>query len=138
MQPSSTDLVKGGDSPIIHAAVLGIASQCQHPEHRQFALDMAAAGIQTRMGEQRLYWRGPVANREDVSEIMSLTRIRCVWDESGKGVVVYPRVYSETCLYDLLGNWESAQIGIGMYWHRGQPLQAIAKNALDQIKEICS
>jgi hypothetical protein len=137
MQPNSYDVVKGGDSPISKAAVLGIASQCQHPEHKQFALDMAAAGIRTTIGDQRMYWNGPIAYGEDISEIMSQTRVRCIWDEAGRGIVVYPRVYSEICLYKLMANWESAQIGIGLYWHRGQPLHEIAKNALDQIKESC-
>jgi hypothetical protein len=136
MQPNSCDAVKGGESPIIQAVVLGIASQCEHPEHRQFALDMAAAGIATAIGSHRLYWHGPAAHGEDVSEIMSQTRVRCIWDESGKGVVVYPRVYTPNSLMLMLENLESVEIGIGLYWHQGQPLHAIAKNALEQIKEI--
>lgn len=136
MQPKPTDAVKGGENPIEFQAVLGTASKVGHPDHVQFCRDMAAHGVATRIADMRLLWRGPVAHAKDVFDIMSKTKVPCIWDELGKGVVVYPAVYSEVRLYRLLVEWDSLKIGVGVYLHQGHPLRTIALSALNQVQSL--
>lgn len=135
-QPKTTDLVQGGNNPVQSFAVLGTASQCQHPEHLQFCRDMAVAGIATHIGTGRFGWCGPMVSADDVFDVMSKTQIRCIWDECGKGVIVYPAVYTTDALLDVIHNWDSCQAGIAIYSRLGQPFSAIAKNTLKQVQDF--
>jgi len=141
MKPRPFDVVKGGysPSPIIKSAVLGTASQCKHPDHRQFALDMASVGIPTKTSNQKLYWNGPIVYAKDIVKIMHqiqvYSRVTCIWDESDEGAIIYPCVYNKDSLRKVLDNLNFVEIMTTRYLREKDPLRAIAKNVLEQIQE---
>ncbi|MEG3838822.1 hypothetical protein [Microcoleus sp. herbarium14] len=95
-QPNQYDAVLGGNSPGPRqgSAVMGVANRYSEPEHRQFCLDMAAAQIPVRHYGGRFFWSGPAARVADIQDVLSCTKVKCLWDESGGSFVVYPRAYS--------------------------------------------
>jgi|GEM_PF-2775475 hypothetical protein len=117
------------------SVVLGTASQCQHPDHTQFCRDMAAAGIPTQMSGKRFLWQGPVAKCDDISDIMSRTRIPCLWDESGKSFLVYPKAYAAIDLINLVERFEDENFKKALKQHLmlNHPLKAMAQNVIDHV-----
>jgi hypothetical protein len=62
------------------------------PEVATFIRDMERAGLQIRPYAGRFYYFGPCVHVDDVSDAVSLTSVKCSWDQLGLGYVVYPRV----------------------------------------------
>ena len=100
MQPTQYDVIRGGSnlgpSEASGSAVIGITNKYKHPEHKQFCLDMATAQIPVKQYEGRFFWSGPAAEVSDIQDVLSHTKIKCVWDEMGKNKwVVYPKAYGK-------------------------------------------
>ncbi|MEG4286355.1 hypothetical protein QUB68_24810 [Microcoleus sp. A006_D1] len=95
-QPNQYDAVLGGrnSQPLQGSAVIGITNRYSEPEHRQFCLDMAASQLPVKHYDGRFFWSGPAARVADIQDVLSFTKVKCLWDESGGGFVVYPRSYS--------------------------------------------
>jgi hypothetical protein len=55
---------------------------------------MAAAQIPVIHYGGRFFWSGPAARVADIQNVLSFTKVKCLWDESGGGFVVYPKAYS--------------------------------------------
>ena len=62
-------------------------------DHLRFAADMEDAGIDVRHYRSRFFWRGPAVVVDDLQDALGATRVRCQWDQFGRGWVVYPRAY---------------------------------------------
>jgi hypothetical protein len=62
-------------------------------DHLRFAADMEDAGIDVRHYRGRFFWRGPAVVVDDLQDALGATRVRCQWDQFGRGWVVYPRAY---------------------------------------------
>jgi hypothetical protein len=125
-QPNQYDAVLGGNSsaPPPGSAVMGIANRYSEPEHRQFCLDMAAAKIPVSHYGGRFFWSGPAARVADIQDVLSCTKVKCLWDESGGGFVVYPRAYSPESIGKMMHQlneenlfpiYSSAQCGSSSY-----------------------
>ena len=59
---------------------------------RRFMRDMRRAGLKSKMRyyEGRNFWTGPAVVVDDLQEALSHTKVKCQWDNMGKGYVVYP------------------------------------------------
>jgi hypothetical protein len=68
-----------------------IMPEYTQPEHRQFVLDMEAAGLVVRHFEGRNFYQGPAVEVDDIQDALSRTTVRCQWDHRGLGFIVYPR-----------------------------------------------
>jgi len=103
-QPNQYDAVFGGCSPgpPPGRAILGTTNRYSEPEHRQFCLDMAAAKIPVSHYGGRFFWSGPAARVADIQNVLSFTKLKCLWDESGGGFVVYPRAYSQESIAKMM------------------------------------
>ena len=64
-----------------------------HPDHLQFADDMAEADLDVRHYRGRFYWAGPAVVVDDLQDALGATRVHCQWEQMGIGWVVYPRAY---------------------------------------------
>ncbi len=62
-------------------------------DHVQFIEDMEEAGLEVRHYRGRYYWEGPAAAVDDLQDALGATRIRCQWDNLGRGWIVYPKAY---------------------------------------------
>ena len=135
--PEQDAAVLGGTSGVpAQTAVLGFASQCEHPEHLQFCQDMAKAGIPVRFQSTRMMWHGPVTECSGISQIMSKTQVPCLWDESGKhGFVVYPQAYTSRSLAAAIARFADPQFKkeLAMHLRLQHPLKAIAQNLIDHV-----
>jgi hypothetical protein len=102
MQPNQYDAVLGGKNPTPTieqgAAVIGVTNKYKNPNHRQFCLDMAAASQPIRHYEGRFFWVGPAVQVADLQDALSYTKVKCLWDELGKGWIVYPKSYSQEAI----------------------------------------
>jgi hypothetical protein len=80
------------------AAVIGITNRYTHSDHKQFCLDMAANQIPVEHYEGRFFWSGPSARVTDIQDVLSYTKVKCLWDAMGKGWIVYPKAYSQEAI----------------------------------------
>ncbi len=62
-------------------------------DHLRFVEDMEEAGLDVRHYRGRFFWTGPAVVVDDLQDALSATRVRCQWDNMGRGWVVYPRAY---------------------------------------------
>jgi hypothetical protein len=101
-QPCEYDAVLGGtnEGPTLQqgAAVIGITNRYTHPDHKQFCLDMAANQIPVAHYEGRFFWSGPSARVTDIQDVLSNTKVKCLWDAMGKGWIVYPKAYCQEAI----------------------------------------
>ena len=67
-----------------------------HPDHQQFVQDMEAAGLQPEHYRGRFDWEGPACRVDHPQDALSVTQVRCQWDTTGLGWVVYPAAYAES------------------------------------------
>jgi len=69
----------------------------EHPDHKKFIKDMEKAGLGEllRHYEGRYLWSGPGVEVSDISEAMSVTTIKCQWDNLGLDYIVYPEANSQ-------------------------------------------
>ena len=96
IHPNPYDAVLGGDKPApVAGAVLGTTNRYKNPDHRQFCLDMAASQLPVRHYEGRFFWSGPAVDVRDIQDALSFTRVKCLWDESGRDWIVYPKAYRQ-------------------------------------------
>ena len=60
---------------------------------RRFMGDMKRAGLKSKMRyyEGRNFWTGPAVVVDDLQDALSHTKVKCQWDNMGRGFVVYPR-----------------------------------------------
>jgi hypothetical protein len=58
---------------------------------RRFMRDMKRAGLRMRAYNGRWFWHGPAARVDHVSDALQATKVKCQWDNLGKGYIVYPR-----------------------------------------------
>jgi hypothetical protein len=61
----------------------------------QFCNDMMDAGFELEHYRGRWYWQGPAVRCDDISDVMSITKVKCQWDSMGRGVIVYPKQSDE-------------------------------------------
>lgn len=61
------------------------------PETLQFIEDMVEAGLEVRPYAGRYFWQGPAVRVDDISDAMSVTKVRCQFDQLGLGYIVYPK-----------------------------------------------
>lgn len=66
------------------------------PEHKKFVKDMEKAGLEVSLYHGRFFWHGPSVHVDDLQEALSRTKIKCQWDNLGRGFVVYPKVTDYT------------------------------------------
>lgn len=59
--------------------------------YNTFVADMERAGLEVRDYGGRGGYRGPGVDCDDISEVMSQTKVECRWDNMGLGYIVYPR-----------------------------------------------
>lgn len=97
--------VLGGNNPspteAQGATVLGVTSRYKNAVHKQFCSDMIKASIPITHYEGRFFWSGPSARVPDIQDVLSHTKVKCLWEEMGRGWVVYPRAYSEQAIEDM-------------------------------------
>lgn len=66
------------------------------PEHKQFVEDMEEAGLEVEIYHGRYWWHGPSVNVDNLQDALSCTKVKCQWDNMGKGWVVYPVIGDDT------------------------------------------
>jgi len=104
--PREYDAVLGGDRPgpslSTTSAVMGTTNRYTHPDHRQFCLDMAAAQLRVTQYEARFFWSGPAVQVGDIQDVLSCTKIKCLWETMGKNEwIVYPRSYCKDAVIEV-------------------------------------
>jgi hypothetical protein len=40
----------------------------------------------------RNFYQGPAVSCNDIQDVLSVTKVKCNWDNLGKGFIVYPRI----------------------------------------------
>ena len=75
---------------------------------KQFVNDCQAAGFHVEHYKGRFYWEGPAVRCDCISDIMSITIVRCQHDSMGLGVIVYPETSAELTeeAQTKMENWE--------------------------------
>ena len=68
-------------------------SEYSTPAFRQFIKDMEEEGLDTWYYRGRNFWSGPAVDVDDIQDALRATRVRCQWDNLGRGFVVYPKEY---------------------------------------------
>jgi hypothetical protein len=58
---------------------------------KQFMKDMRASGLKLQFYQGRNFWNGPAVVCENIQDVLSVTRVRCYYDNLGKSYIVYPR-----------------------------------------------
>ena len=109
IKPNEYDAVLGGNnpSPKEGSVVMGVTGRYIDPDHKQFCSDMILASIPVSHYNGRFCWRGPAVRVSDIQDVLSYTKIKCMWDESGRDYVVYPKTYSRDAVLEVqqqLGN----------------------------------
>lgn len=104
--PKRYDAVLGGNRPgpcwNSGSVVMGITNRYYHPNHKQFCLDMASIQIAVKHYESNFYWSGPAVEASDIQDVLSYTKIRCLWNEIGKNRwMVYPRCYRQESIIEI-------------------------------------
>jgi len=56
----------------------------------QFSHDMGVAGLEVEHYRGRWFYEGPAVRTDDLQEVLGPTKVPCLWDNLGKGWVVYP------------------------------------------------
>jgi hypothetical protein len=62
--------------------------------HKRFVADMQTAGLEVEHYHGRYFWEGPAVRVRDLQDALSETRVKCQWDQMGRGYIVYPVVNS--------------------------------------------
>ncbi|MEG3877907.1 hypothetical protein QT972_11045 [Microcoleus sp. herbarium7] len=103
IKPTKYDAVLGGNNPGPKegSVVMGVTNRYTNPEHKQFCLDMIRASIPVKHYNGRFFWSGPAASVSDIQDVLSYTKVKCVWDESGRDYVVYPKAYSQAAVLEV-------------------------------------
>jgi hypothetical protein len=57
---------------------------------RRFVKDMEKAGLTPYHYNGRFFYSGPAVNVDSLQDALSHTKVKCQWDDMGKGFVVYP------------------------------------------------
>ena len=57
----------------------------------KFVKDMKKAGLEPYEYHGRYFYVGPAVNVDNLQDALSETKVKCQWDNMGKGFVVYPR-----------------------------------------------
>lgn len=71
--------------------------QYSTPDHIRFVADMKRAGLKPYHYRGRDSWEGPAVNVGDIADAMSVTRVKCQFDQMGKdSLVVYPKTRTMT------------------------------------------
>ena len=65
------------------------------PDHLGFIEDMEEAGLEVEHYRGRFFWEGPAVRVDDLQDALGVTKVRCQWDNMGRGWIVYPRAYGD-------------------------------------------
>jgi hypothetical protein len=57
----------------------------------RFVKDMENEGLEVEHYNGRSFWEGPAVRCSDIQDVLSCTKVKCQWDQMGKGYIVYPR-----------------------------------------------
>lgn len=57
----------------------------------KFIDDMADVGLEISHYRGRNFWEGPAVYVDDIQDCLSNTKVKCQWDNLGKGYIVYPK-----------------------------------------------
>ena len=65
---------------------------CEKETSKQFIKDMIDADLEDRLRyyQGRYSWEGPAVAVDDLQDALSYTKVKCQWDQLGKGYIVYP------------------------------------------------
>jgi hypothetical protein len=63
----------------------------QSKRYTKFTKDCEKAGLVVRDYQGRYFYHGPAVSCQDIGEVLQVTRVKCQWDQLGKGYIVYPR-----------------------------------------------
>lgn len=87
---------------------------------QQFVRECQDAGLDVEHYHGRFYWEGPAVRADYLSDVMSVTGVRCQSDSMGLGVIVYPEV---SCPLTDHADREERQIRQAQeeneYWEKG-------------------
>jgi hypothetical protein len=98
-----------------------------NPHHRQFCADMFNAGQPVLHYEGKYYWSGPAVKVKSIDEVLTLTKVSCIWDKLGDFFVVYPTTYCEESLKKLRKNLKEALWqDISISYRQGEPYKSLA------------
>jgi hypothetical protein len=64
----------------------------QKSQHVKFIRDMRKIGLEIQLYHGRYFWHGPAVVVSSLSDAVPFTDIKCIWDDLGNQVIVYPRV----------------------------------------------
>lgn len=70
------------------------------PQHVQFVADMEEAGLDVELYRGRSFYCGPAVRVNALQDALSLTRVRCNYDQMGRGYVVHPRASDDSLRED--------------------------------------
>jgi hypothetical protein len=102
-----------------------------HPNHRQFCTDMFKVGRPVFHYEGQYYWTGPAVKAKslDLDQVLTVTKVPCIWDKLGEIFVVYPTTYSAESMKILRKNLKEALWQrISISYRQGEPYKTIAAN----------
>jgi hypothetical protein len=72
----------------------------------------------------------------DIQDVLSYTKVKCIWDEDGTKFVVYPHAYTDLALMEAIDNFEKDKILLPIALRMSQPHRAIAQNFLNHIQNF--
>ena len=61
----------------------------------RFVKDMEKAGLKVEHYRGRNFWVGPAVRVDAQQDVLSETKVKCQWDNMGKGWIVYPKASDE-------------------------------------------
>lgn len=70
------------------------AEQYSTPDHIRFVADMKRARLKPYHYRGRNFYEGPAVDVGDIADAMSVTRVKCQFDQMGIDFVVYPKAGS--------------------------------------------
>ena len=63
----------------------------QSKRYAKFTKDCEKAGLEVTDYQGRYFYHGPAVSCDDIGEVLQVTKVKCQWDQLGKGYIVYPR-----------------------------------------------
>ena len=67
------------------------AQTYNNKNYTQFVEDCEMAGLEVQHYRGRFFYEGPAVSCDDLQDVMSVTKVKCQWDNLGRGYIVYPR-----------------------------------------------
>ena len=58
---------------------------------KRFCDDMAEAGFEVEHYNGRYFWEGPAVRCDNIQDVLLNTKVKCQWDNMGRGWIVYPK-----------------------------------------------